>query len=78
MEAAIKLAGSESDVKRSADLFGDKIYATLEVNESKGQSSRIGWRKQLHTFLKCVYPVAQVSIQLTSSIAEVFPLLRYF
>ena len=78
VQTAIQLAGSVSDVKRSAELFGDKISATLEASKTKEQTSRTGWRKQLHTFLKCLYPVAQVSIKLTSSLAEVIPVIQYF
>lgn len=70
---AIEKAGKEQDIKRSAGIFGKEINATLQVTERKRDISNCKWTGKLSNFIIKLYPVARLSLRLTSAIADVIP-----
>jgi hypothetical protein len=68
---AIEKAGKEKDIKRSAKLFGEEIKSAVEMRERKKDLSQATWLGKLANFMSKVYPVARLSLRLTSTIADV-------
>lgn len=73
VEEALRSAGSEKDIKRSAQIFEVHIDAALQAAEGKQKANKAKWTGKVGGFLKNMYPVARISLQLTSSAAEVCP-----
>jgi len=71
---AIEKAGRENNIKRSAELFGKEISSTIQVTDKKNDLSRAKWHGKLAIFMSKVYPVARLSLRLTSTAAEVLSL----
>lgn len=77
VEKAIEQAGSEKNVKLSAQIFETHIDATLKSVENKQNDAKAKWTGKVGGFMKKLYPVARISLQLTSSAAEVLCLRRF-
>ena len=71
VQSAIQKAGSEINVKRAADIFEKQITATVEAKESKRKEADAKWMGKIGRFLKKIYPIARMSLQIVSSGAEV-------
>ena len=71
VESALLAAESARDVQTSADLFGNKIIVALKARAKKEEADNAKWSGRLCIFLKKLYPVANVSLQLTGSAAQV-------
>ena len=66
-------AEASDDIRRSAQIFGDGIWAILQTMETKENSGKSGWLTKLGNFLTRLYPVAMLSLNLAAAIAEVSP-----
>lgn len=73
VQEAIKIAQKKEDIKESAQIFSAQIFAIMRNTEQKQQLSSAKWTGKLGTFLSKLYPVANVALRLTGSIAEVVP-----
>lgn len=71
---AIEKAGKEKDIKQSAKLFGKEISSIIQVVDKKKDLSRARWPGKLAIFMSKVYPVARLSLRLTSTVADVLSL----
>ena len=71
VQSAITKAGSEINIKRAADIFEKQIAATVEAKESKRKEADAKWTGKVGSFLKKIYPIARMSLQIASSGAEV-------
>ena len=72
---ALEKAEKEKDVKRSAELFGKEIKSAVQVRERKKDLSKARWLGKLANFMSKVYPVARLSLRLTSAVSDVATLL---
>src|SRR5271154_544767 len=70
LDIAIAQANAEGDMRHSAQVFESKINATLEGFKAK-QLADNSWVNQVGKFLTRVYPIARLTLGLTSTIAEV-------
>lgn len=68
---AFRNAEASDDIKRSAQIFGDRIWGVLQSIETKKTTGRATWLNKLANFLTNVYPVAMLSLNLAAAIAEV-------
>lgn len=68
---AFRSAEASDDIKRSAQVFGNGIWAVLQTMEAKKNIGKSEWLTKLGTFLTKVYPVAVLSLNLTASVADV-------
>ena len=68
---AFRSAEATDDIKRSAQIFGDGIWAVLQTIETKKNIGKSAWLTKLGNFLTKVYPVAMLSLNLTTTVAEV-------
>lgn len=73
VQKAMEKAGKEQDIRRSARIFETEISATLQVTRKKQDFSNSKWVGKLINFMTNVYPVARLSLGLTSAIAQVHP-----
>jgi hypothetical protein len=78
VQSALDKAQSETDIKRSAEIFGDSIFQMMRVTERKQQISDSKWTGKLINFLKKVYPVAQVSLTVIGSVGQVISFVETF
>jgi hypothetical protein len=74
---AIAKAGKEKDIKRSAELFGKEIKSAIQVRERERDLSKTRWLGRLGNFMSKVYPVARLSLRLTSAVADVATLSMF-
>jgi hypothetical protein len=72
-QAAFAKAEVSKDLKKSAQLFGDGVWGTLQTIERKKTIEKSRWTHKLGNFLTKLYPVVSVSLQITGAISEVFP-----
>jgi hypothetical protein len=73
VHAAIMKAAMNENIKRSAVLFGSEITTTINVLKRKQELSQSKWTGKLGNFLTKFYPVACLSLRLSSVIADVCP-----
>jgi len=71
IHSAIDNAVKVQDIKHSAHLFGAEISTTLTITKKKQELSGSKWLNKLGNFITKLYPVARLSLSLTSAIAEV-------
>lgn len=68
---SIEKAGKDQDIRRSAALFGKEISSAVQVRNKKTDLSKARWLGKLSNFMSEVYPVARLSLRLTSTVADV-------
>jgi hypothetical protein len=68
---ALEKATKNQDMKCSAQIFGEEITTVLKIRERKKELSNATWTGKLGKFLMSLYPVAKLSLGLTSVVAEV-------
>ena len=73
VEKAIEKAGKEQDINRSVKIFETEISGALRVMGRNQDLSKSKWVGKLGSFMTTVYPVARLSLRLTSAIADVRP-----
>ena len=71
IQQALDIAGKEKDIKRSAQIFSAEITSTMGAIEKKQELSKSQWTGKFANFVIKLYPVARLSLQLTSAIAGV-------
>jgi len=69
---AIQKADAGNDIKQSAKIFGDEILRVSRITGDKLETSKAKWTGKVGTFITKLYPVAKLSLKLTSAIAKVF------
>lgn len=69
IDGALVKAEVEQDIRKSAQLFGQEIGSVLRSLETKNPGSTDAWSGRLASFLSKLYPLAKVSLSLTSAIA---------
>lgn len=70
---AFHKAEATDDIKRSAQIFGDGIWAVLQTMETKKNARKSTWLGKLGNFVTKVYPVAMLSLNLAAAVGEVCP-----
>jgi hypothetical protein len=68
---AFQNAEAGGDIRKSAQLFGDGVWAALRILERKQKFKQTNWTTRVGTFLTKLYPVARISLGLTVAIADV-------
>jgi hypothetical protein len=68
---ALENAGKENDIIQSAEIFATEISAIMGVRERKYGASQSKWTGKFVNFLIKLYPVAKLSLRLTSALADV-------
>jgi hypothetical protein len=58
-------------VRLTAQAFGDQIRDVLRTIETKKELSKTGWISRLGTFVTKLYPVASLSLNLVTGVAQV-------
>jgi hypothetical protein len=71
IDLALQKADSEKEIKRSAKIFGEEIARVTRITGDKRVASEMTWRGRVGSFVTKLYPLARLSLRLTSSIAEV-------
>jgi len=71
VHTAIRTAAREQDIKRAALIFVHEISSAIHTIEKRQEASRSKWTGKLGTFIAKLYPVARLSLRLTSAVAEV-------
>jgi hypothetical protein len=74
IQKAMQLSSGEHDVTHSAEVFGDEIAKILDALVGKD----IPWTSKVGHFMKRLYPIASISLRLTSSVSEVICILPTF
>jgi hypothetical protein len=73
VQKAIEKAGKEQDINRSASIFETEISAAFRVMGKNQDLSKSKWVGKLSGFMTKVYPIARLSLRLTSAIVDVHP-----
>jgi hypothetical protein len=68
----IQIAEAENDTRLSAHIFRKGINSTLSLSGRKRQMSKDKWITKVCEFVTKLYPIARLSLRLTSAIADVF------
>jgi len=68
---AMEQAASGKDIKATSKLFEERIAAVMEAKQSKQDANESKWTGKVGGFLKAMYPIAIMSLQLASSAGEV-------
>jgi hypothetical protein len=68
---AIRTADRQQDIRSAARLFGEEIANVLRITQEKKRLVDTKWTGRLTNFLTKFYPLARLSLSLTSAIAEV-------
>ena len=63
----------EQDINRSASIFETEISAAFRVMGKNQDLSKSKWVGKLSGFMTKVYPIARLSLRLTSAIVDVHP-----
>jgi hypothetical protein len=71
LRVAIGKAEGGSDMKLSARIFEEQIAGILQATKSKEEVSKNSWTGRLANFLSKLYPVAKLSLGITTSISGV-------
>jgi len=74
LRTAFSAANRETHLRRSAQAFEIKIANVQRLKAKQRQVSETTWIGRCVGFLKSLYPLAQFSLDLTTSIAVVSPL----
>jgi serine/threonine protein kinase HipA of HipAB toxin-antitoxin module len=62
---------AHSDIKSTAETFGEKIKVALRAVESRNKITANKWTTRLGSFLKTLLPVANLSVNLAGALGEV-------
>lgn len=68
---AFQKAGGQQNVKGSVQVFRAEILSVMRTMERKDHAIKAKWTGRVGNFLTNLYPVARLSLQLTSAISEV-------
>jgi len=69
--AAIEKAAKLQNAAKEAEKFGNEISAAICARESKQRISDFKWTGKLCKFLEKVYPIAEISLHITRTVAGV-------
>jgi hypothetical protein len=71
VQKAILAAEIGGDIKRSAEVFEDKLSLSLRVMEAKQEETARGWTSRLKSFLPQLYVMTKLGLRLTSTVSSV-------
>jgi hypothetical protein len=70
-QAAFTNAKATTDIKRSAQIFGDGVWSTIQAIENKQAAANIKWTSKVGNFLAKLYPVAILTMNLAVAGSDV-------
>jgi hypothetical protein len=70
-QKALENVEAGGTVGLAAQAFGEKIRDVMRLIETKKELSKGGWSSRLGTFIAKLYPVASLSLNLASAVAQV-------
>jgi len=71
-QTAILEATKNADIQSAATFFGSQISAAIRARTMRQETPDSVWSNKLCKFLTKLYPVARLSLGLTSALAEVY------
>jgi hypothetical protein len=71
VQTAIQKADKISNIRDSATFFAKEISNVLQITEKKKKVSDAKWTGVVSNFLRKFYPLARLSLRLTTTIADV-------
>lgn len=72
-DAALRDADAHPDIRQGSQVLSKGILTALRRLEDEQNTKKDKWTTKVGNFLKKVYPVARVSLSLTSAVAGVSP-----
>ena len=74
VDIAFRNAEAEKNVAMSARTFSRKITTVLDSIKSRQEGTKPKWTTKLGGFLQKIYPIARLTLNITSSVSEATPL----
>ena len=72
LESALKDIGGSGDVRQAGQIFGNRVTDVLKLREHQKHAAEGTWTYKVGNFLAALFPLAMLSLNLTSAISGVF------
>jgi hypothetical protein len=70
VDRALAKASQTHDIHESAQVFRHELSSILEIRNRKDQDKSGNWASKVGSFLKHIYPICKVSLQVVGKLGE--------